>query len=1157
MNNFDEHIKNFLKRYGLKRLGTAVCLILLIVIGGLITLPAVFEIPLIPRHPLLVEALPDITVNQQIVYTEWEGHSPREVDERVTQPLIVALYGTNGVKTIRSQSVPGRSFIFVIFEDNKPFYWARSRITETLASLNPHSLPPGAHPQLGPDATALGQAFWYVIEGQNRQGKPTGGWGLEQLRRTQEEYLKPSLLAVPGVAEVASIGGFVPNLSVELDPERMAEFDVTLSSVLKALREANIDVGGRNLEINRVEYLIEMRSRISSVEALQQVPIISASGETHRLERIAEVRFSPAPRRGVLDYKGNEAVGGIVTVGYGENPVEVIRAVKKRLEELSPFLPEQLTDDRDPTSLSKLTTVPIYDRTTLISQNITQLFQTILNQSLIAVIVIIFFVARLGGAISIGLILPLSVLFSFFLMRLFNITVNIMSLAGIALAIGQLVDFGIVLFDAILKRRKNVPEESIAESVRQGTSSVSSSLLTATLTTIVGFLPVFFLTGMSGRLFSPLAFTKTFVLIGAAVFTLLLLPVIFGWILKAKESQKRHGSFSLVEIFTILLLCLVLVINWQPLGQASSSVLNLIAVMLIMSAGVAFFLFLLRLYPRLLRIALSHPRSFILLPLMIICLGIASWLTIKKDYSATFSEGEFLYMPVTTPQVAINEAKTILTDLDRAISSVPEIDTVVGKLGRAESPLDPAPISMFEILIKYKPEFGHDTSGNRIRHWRSHIKTPNDIWDEIVKVAERPGVTTAPKLGPLQTRSLMLQTGIRTPYGYKIQGSSLESINIASEKIEAFLKQLPNVRAETVFAEKPVGKPYIELIPIREELARYGVSMNQLLEIISNGVGGEALTVIGTKGETTGGTIPIRVRYLPEHRNSSESLSRLLVRSSKGFNVPLGRIVEIVFRKGPEMIRTEDGFITNYVIFDLASHEKGLSSIEKVQKELEASLRNDDLKLPHGVSYRLSGNYEEEQKARADLLFIVPVTLLIVAVLLYLHFGSWALTAMAFVGVLISWSGGFIVYAIAAQPTVTQFLASIFPGFSVSNLGLGVSAWIGFIALFGLATDDGVLMGSNINKNIGRDFKGSYKERIELLINAAENRMRPAVMTTATTVLALIPVITVEGVGSEVLIPLSLPLFGGMLFSPIALLTLPVLYSLWLDRSSKSRSIKS
>jgi Cu(I)/Ag(I) efflux system membrane protein CusA/SilA len=1258
-------LNNLIRFFLENRLLTVI--ILLFLIGwGLVTSPFDYGLSVLPNDPVPVDAIPDIGENQQIVFTEWKGRSPQDVEDQVTYPLTTAMLGIPGVKTIRSSSAFGFSSIYIIFDEGIDFYWGRSRILEKINALPAGVLPDDAQPALGPDATALGQIFWYTLEGRDGEGKPTGGWDPQELRSVQDYYVRYALASSEGVSEVASIGGFVKEYQVEVNPDALKAHGATIMQVAKAVRNSNLDVGARTLEINNAEYFVRGLGYVKELADIEQAVIKVSDNTPLRVKDVAVVQFGPASRRGVLDKAGAEAVGGVVVARYGSNPLEVINNVKEQIEEIQAGLPTKTLDDG---TVSQVTIVPFYDRTHLIKETLGTLEEALTLEILITVIVIVIMVVNLRASLLISALLPLAVLLCFIAMRYTGVVANIVSLSGIAIAIGTVVDVGIILSENILKHidEKRGTGKSYLEIVYEGTTEVATAIVTAVATTIISFIPVFSLQAAEGKLFTPLAYTKTFVLAAAVFITLIIMPTFAYWFFSFRIEKKKISmtiSLAVVVLGFIALfsgiawagIALILIglnnlltawddprlqkltqhrmwINvgiviatitylltreWLPLGPGVSLLLNFLFVILTIGLIMGIFLLFYNYYTPILRWCLRHKKTFITLPAFLLLLGLMIWQGfsgvfgfvargfdqvninirnttlysgllhafpgIGEEFMPALDEGAFLLMPTSMPHAGIEENKATLQKLDMLVTAIPEVSLVVGKLGRVESALDPAPISMYENVINYKSEYITDEDGNRIRfrvneeeqfliqqgdsiaaleqgqepfvdtemlisdedgryfrQWREGINSPDDIWNEIVKATRLPGVTSAPKLQPIETRLVMLQTGMRAPMGIKVKGPDLRTIEAFGLQLENYLKEVPSVKDEAVFAERIVGKPYLEIDIDRERIARYGLNVEDVQNYISIAIGGMNLST-SVEGRER---YPIRVRYARELRDEPDMIRQMLIPTPSGTEIPLGELAEIKYTQGPQMVKSEDTFLVGYVLFDKRDGFSEVETVEAAQKYLQQKISSGELEVPTGVSFRFSGSYENQIRAEQRLSIVIPVCLAIIFLILYFQFRSVSTSLMVFTGIAVAFSGGFLLIWLYGQEGFLDFSilgTNMRELFQVKTIYLSVAVWVGFIALFGIATDDGVLIATYLDQSFERNRTKTIPEIRAAVVEAGQKRVRPALMTSATTLLALLPVLTSAGRGSDIMIPMAIPVFGGMTIALITLFVVPVLY---------------
>jgi copper/silver efflux system protein len=1255
-----------------------VFLVTIIIVGwGLIVAPFDRQSGWLPRYPVPVDAIPDIGENQQIVFTEWPGRSPQDVEDQITYPLSVSLMGIPGVKTLRSYSMFGFSLVYIIFEDRIDFYWSRTRVLENLNSLPARELPEGVNPTLGPDATALGQVFWYTLEGVDDDGKTAGGWDLHELRTLQDWYVRYALLSVPGVSEVASVGGFVQEYQIDVDPDRLRYYDVSLEALVNAVRRANVDVGARTIEVNKVEYVIRGLGFYKNLDDIRDSFIRMIDDSPILVRHVANVTLGPADRRGALDKGGVEAVGGVVVVRYGENPMAVIKRVKQKIEEISLGLPKRTLTDG---TVSQVRIVPFYDRTTLINDTLDTLNKALSLEMLITIVVILLMMVHLRSSILVSGMLPLAVLLCFIAMKTFGVDANIVALSGIVIAIGTIVDMGIILTENIHQHLlESGPDEDRLTVVLDASREVGGAVVTAVCTTIISFLPVFTMTGAEGKLFQPLAFTKTFTLMASVIVALCIIPPLahmlfrpvpgrrnYGWIFhegliyvggilifvvdwKVGLFIALLGGLNLVtlwaadpmkpkmrlltNLFVAVTVGLLLAHTWQPLGPEKGLIRNVIFVALIIGVVLGGFRIFQKYYADILIWCLKYKIAFLVIPVLMIFLGVLIWqgygvvfgwlprlfkettlssyMTGKfpglgKEFMPPLDEGAYLYMPVTMPHASIGEVLDIMQRQDRAINSIPEVETAVGKLGRAESPLDPAPVSMIETVINYHHEFimgNHgrplvfkvipketdlfrgengqplsapdgkpyhvpmrferdengrlipDSRGKPFRLWRpaldpelnpgrdawAGIQKPDDIWDEIIRAATIPGTTIAPKLQPISARIVMLQSGIRAAMGVKVTGPDLETIEKVTREIEKYLREVSAVEPLSVIADRIVGKPYLEIDINRQAIAQYGIDLQQVQEVIETAIGGKRITTTVEGRER----YPVRVRYMRELRDHFDTIGKVLVTASGGARIPLVQLAQIRYVSGPQVIRSEGTFIVGYVLFDKKAGYAETNAVEEARMYLMEKVEGGEFELPSGVSFSFTGNYENQVRADRKLRLILPLSLIIIFIILYFQFRSVSTSALIFSGIAVAWSGGFIMIWLYAQPWFLDFSlfgTSMQDLFQINPINLSVAVWVGFLALFGIASDDGVVMATYLDGSFaGRDIR-SVDEIRQATVEACLRRVRPCLMTTATTILALIPVLTSQGRGSDIMVPMAIPTFGGMTLEIITMLVVPVLY---------------
>ncbi|MCB0652091.1 MAG: efflux RND transporter permease subunit [Saprospiraceae bacterium] len=1186
---------------------------------GIVTAPFDFGVNWLPRDPVSVDAIPDIGENQQIVFTKWMGRSPQDVEDQISYPLTTSLLGIPGVKSIRSNSMFGFSSIYIIFKEDIDFYWSRSRILEKLNSLPANTLPPEVQPTLGPDATALGQIYWYTLEGRDSEGNPTGGWDPEELRSIQDFYVRYGLSSADGVAEVASIGGYVQEYQIDVDPDAMKAHNINLEQVMAAVKNSNLDIGAQTLEINMVEYFVRGLGYIKSVEDIEESVVTVNNNVPIKIKDIARVNLGPETRRGALDKSGAEATGGVVVARYGSNPMQVIKNVKAKIREIEPGLPQKTLADG---TVSQIKIIPFYDRTLLIKETLGTLREALTLEILITIIVVVLMLLNLKSSLLVSGTLPLAVLMVFIAMRYFGVDANIVALSGIAIAIGTMVDMGIVLTESMIIRIKEAPpDESLMTSIYEATTEVASAVITAVATTIVSFIPVFAMEAAEGKMFRPLAFTKTFALTASIIVAITILPTLahglfsikskkewtryvanillivggvwlavsfnfslgllaifvgvmegFTVALKKITSDKVTGSFNIIKnILYGGMIAFLLAREWMPLGVNQSILTNFIFVAGTTGLLLGFFYIIIFYYENILRFLLRIKWLFLCIPVLLVYIGFNIMQNTGQEFMPSLDEGSFLLMPTAMPHSGMQENLKNVRLLDMAVTAIPEVESVVGKLGRVESPLDPAPISMYENIISYKSEYKTDADGHRLRfkvdendafvrdsnnelipddrgqyfrQWRDHIKSPDDIWNEIVKVTRLPGVTSAPKLQPIETRLVMLQTGMRAPMGIKVYGSDLKTIEDFGVQLEKYLKDVEGVKDVAVFADRIVGKPYIELEIDRNAISRHGLTVNQVQQYIQAAVGGMKMT------ETVEGRerYPVRIRYPRELRNDPDAINKILLPSKSGGQIPLGALVKTNFVQGPQSIKSEDGFLVGYVLFDKESGYSEGEVVNKAQDYFKEKIQSRTLVVPPGISYKFAGNFEQQERASKRLSIVVPIALMLIFLILYFEFKSVLVTSMVFSGVFVAFAGGFIMIWLYGQPWFLDFSVmgtNMRDLFGVHKLNLSVAVWVGFLALFGIATDDGVLVATFLRDSFKRNKPDSVEGIREAVIEGGKRRVRPAMMTSATTILALLPVLTSSGRGSDIMIPMAIPSFGGMVLAVITMFVVPVLYSLW------------
>jgi len=1157
---------NKIIKYFLENKLVTVLILVTLVTWGIITSPFNWDTGFLPDDPVPVDAIPDIGENQQIVFTQWPGRSPQDIEDQISYPMTTYLLGIPGVKTVRSSSMFGFSSIYIIFNDDIEFYWSRSRILEKLNSLPTGLLPEGVTPMLGPDATALGQVYWYTLEGRDKDNNPTGGWDLQEIRAIQDFYVKYSLNAAEGVSEVASIGGFIQEYQIDVNPDALKAYNIPLYKVMQAVQNSNKDVGAKTIEINQAEYLVRGLGYIEKTEDIEKAVVAVQENVPVRIKDIGVVSLGPATRRGVLDKGGAEVVGGVVVARYGSNPLAVINNLKEKIKEITPGLPKKTLANGVE---SQLTIIPFYDRTQLIHETIGTLENALSHEILISIIVILVLVLNLRASIIISGLLPVGVLMTFIIMRYSGVDANVVALSGIAIAIGVMVDVGIIFIENII-RHLELPEnhgvkgKELMQVIYKATSEVASATTTALATTVVSFVPVFAMESAEGKLFKPLAFTKTFALLSAFVLGIIVLPALAHFIFGIDYNKKRVRRFwsillmvtgILFALYTSMLLPLALTLiginnlleprwpekykaypnyinlgltifiasfflteEWMPLGPQNGILINYIFVLIMIGIILIALMVIVHFYEPVLKWCLENKRKFMLIPFVTLFFGLLVWIGFNgtfgfvangletvgwksvrqtsgwkaatrlfpglgSEFMPSLDEGSYLLMPTSMPHSGIEYNRKVVGQIDMLVSNIPEIDMVVGKLGRVESALDPAPVSMYENIINYKPEFIIDEDGKRIRfkvdredrfitihkdtltnedglitgisekdliedqngefyrNWRPHIKSPDDIWNEIVSATKIPGVTSAPKLQPIETRLVMLQTGMRAPMGIKVYGPNLKTIEDFGMQLETILKEVPSVKTEAVFADRIVGKPYLHLNINRDEISRYGLNIEDVQQSIETAIGGMKITSTVEGRER----FPVRVRYPRELRDNPEALQKILIPTPVGAQIPLSQLVDFEYVRGPQAIKSENTFLVGYVLFDKRDGFAEVTVVEDAQKVIQQRIEAGELVVPAGISYKFSGSYENQIRAVKRLSIVIPISLMVIFLLLFFQFKTVIASSIHFSGVFVAFAGGFIMLWPYGQDWFLNFAISgvnMRDLFQMHTINLSVAVWV-------------------------------------------------------------------------------------------------------------------
>ncbi len=1109
-------------------------LFLLAILGtGLATSPLAPDFwPQSLRIPVQVDAIPNLGENQQILFTSWMGQSPEDVEDQITYPLASQMMGIDGVKTVRTFSWFGFSTIYLIFDENHAFTEARARILEKLASLPPQLLPDGVRPSLGPDATGLGQVYQYALL-PKRNSNSENPFSLAEISRLQEFQIRYDLQSVEGVSEVAGVGVRKGEFQITVDPMALARYQIVLSEVANAISQAGKNTSARTLEYNQTEYFLRGVGQAITAEDIGQTLIRKTSDQPVRLADIAEIQLVPEFSRGILDWGGQNVVGGIVTIRHDANPLRTLQKIHRKVAEINSTLPAK--------NGVQLQIVPFYDRLPVIEETVGTLNTALRDAVLITALVILILMGNFGGGFLVASVLPLGILATWSAMWAFEVDANIVALSGVAIAIGVMADVGIVLIESIQKQIDS--GKTAVDAAIDGASEVTTPLMIAVGTTLLSFLPVFFLSDAEGKLFRPLAATKTLTILLALVVVLLLLPTLARYLL----APGLRSWNRLLRWPATIGLTIVLALIWQPAGMYAGFWKNLFITLLFIGGILGVLMLFQWLYPRILLFVLSY-RSLFLIPVFLLVfsgitlwLGAAntlswlpeslrqteafSWLKDKipprgSEFMPTLNEGSFLYMPTTMPHASADFIRDVLQDLDSRIASIPEVASAVGKAGRAETALDPAPLSMIETIVELRSEYSENENGEQVRNWRDSIQTAQDIWDEIVRVATIPGLTSAPFLQPIEGRIVMLQSGIRAPYAIRLKGDNLAQMEEFGLKLEKILKHTEGIKATSVFADRAVGKPYLDIKWRREDLLLAGLGVQAAQDSFRMAVSGQKA------GEVIDGRerFDITLRYGKLWRNSPEDLAELPLIVPGGRVMHLRELADLQVRKGPQAIRGENSRLVSYVLFDKERHLSSSETIQLARKAIEGHLNSKALDPPPGIHWDFAGSWENQIRANQRLAVIIPIALIIIYALLSLMFGSLLQTLLLFSSVAVACSGGFwMLY--------------------LMDINLSVAVWVGFLALFGIATDDGVLISSYLKDSLKSHQPTTREELHEAILEAGKKRIRPCLMTTATTLLALLPIFLSTGRGSEIMQPMAIPIFGGMSVALITLFVVPVGFS--------------
>jgi Cu(I)/Ag(I) efflux system membrane protein CusA/SilA len=995
------------------------------------------------RMPL--DAIPDLSDVQVIIFTEYPGQAPQVVEDQVTYPLTTAMLSVPYAKVVRGYSFFGLSFVYIIFEDGTDLYWARSRVLEYL-NFVAGRLPKGVTPSLGPDATGVGWVYEYTLESDQHD--------LAQLRSIQDWFLRYELASVPGVSEVASIGGYVKQYQVIVDPNKLRAYNISLQKIKMAVQRSNKDVGGKLVEMGETEFMVRGLGYIKGIEDLNNIPLrVEKRGTPILLRNVATIKIGPELRRGIADYNGTgEVVGGVVIMRFGENALQVIKNVKKRLEQLKSGLPEGVRIKS------------VYDRSSLILRAVDNLKKTLIEESIIVALVCIVFLLHFRSAFVGIFTLPAGVLISVIIMERQGINANIMSLGGIAIAVGAMVDAAIVMIENAHKHIENEGgKKPHWDLITDAAKEVGPSLFFSLLIIAVSFLPVFTLEAQEGRLFRPLAFTKTYAMMGSALLAVTVVPVLMGYMIRGKIRPEGKN----------------------PVNR-----------------------FLIWIYHPIIKLVLKAKIPVLLLAIVVLAVSYFPWKRIGSEFMPPLNEGDLLYMPTTLPGISVTKAKELLQQTDRIIATFPEVHHVFGKIGRAETATDPAPLSMIETTIMLKPE----------SEWREGI-TIEKLVMELDKAIQFPGLTNAWTM-PIKTRIDMLSTGIKTPVGIKLMGEDLQVLSDLGVKIEAVMREVPGTLS--VYSERVTGGNFLDFHIKRKESARYGLTVGDVQDIIMSAIGGMNIT------QTVEGLerYPVNLRYGSELRDTPEKLRRILVPTPTGAQVPITQLADIRIIKGPPVIKSENARNTAWIYIDITGIDIG-TYVKKAQQ-----IVREKVKMPPGYSLVWSGQYEYMVRAQKRLMIVVPMTLVIIFLLLYFNFKNVTESLIVMLSVPFSLTGGlWLIYLL---------------GYNMS-----VAVGVGFIALAGVAAETGVVM--LIYLDIAyRKYKARYGDAFnkrhlqEAIEEGAVLRVRPKMMTVVAIMAGLMPIMWSHGTGSEVMKRIAAPMVGGMVSATIlTLLVVPAIYGLW------------
>lgn len=994
-----------------------------------------------------LDAIPDLSDVQVIIKTSYPGQAPQVVEDQVTYPLTTAMLSVPGAETVRGYSFFGDSYVYIIFDEDTDLYWARSRVLEYLSQVAPN-LPTTAKPQLGPDATGVGWVYIYSLIDK------TGKHDISQLRTIQDWFLKYELQTVAGVSEVSAVGGMVKQYQIQVNPDKLRAYGIPLTHIQTAIQQGNKEIGASVVEMAEAEYMVRTTGYIQGIDDLRFIPLgVNHNGTPLLLKDVADISTGPQMRRGIVDLNGEgETVGGIVVMRFGDNAQTTINGVKAKLEELKPGLPEGVE------------IVPVYDRTALIERAVDNLKDKLLEEMIVVALVCMIFLFHIRSSLVVVISLPIGILAAFIVMHLQGINANIMSLGGIAIAIGAMIDGAVVMIENMHKHMEKtvITSKNRWQVVLQAATEVGPALFFSLLIITVSFVPVFALEAQEGRMFAPLAYTKTYAMAASAFLAITLVPVLMGYFVRGKVLPEQKNPLNRVLSF---------------------------------------------LYFPILKSVLKYPLLTVAVTIIIVVIGYMPLKQIGSEFIPPLDEGDLMYMPTTYPAISIGKARELLQQTDKLISTLPEVKTVFGKVGRAETATDPAPLTMIETFIQLKPK----------SEWREGMTTTK-LKQELDSLIKFPGLTNAWVM-PIKTRIDMLATGIKTPVGIKVSGPDLKVIQQVGQQLEQIVKQIPGTAS--VYSERVAGGRYIKVDIQREKAARYGLNIADIQQVIATAIGGINVS------QTTEGLerYPINIRYPQDYRNTPEQLALLPIVTKNNERIALGDVANIYIEDGPPAIKSENARLNGWTYVDIENVDIG-SYVEIAQQTVK-----QQLDLPAGYSVKWSGQYEYMLRAKEKLMYVIPLTLCIIVVLLYLNFRRFSEVSMIMLTLPVALVGGI------------QLLHYL-------NFNLSVAVGVGFIALAGVAVETCVIMLMYLNQAYDKLLetynKPSVSQLKQAVIDGAGLRVRPVMMTSSTVIIGLLPIMYSTGTGSEVMRRIAAPMVGGMASAlALTLFVLPVVYFLW------------